>query len=179
MELHDEELDRRLIDLNHGPALCDLVKASIGKKVITFTRNESHIHADYKGRDERISFSKSSLNGESLNFKIEWNEFEIKRCDLGHFHQSRLEKREYKSFSLDWSHVEQLIEWIQLGSWSQSNQKVPKELRLLQECKTLFKEIAQKHKDSSLEPAMRKMINRIQGFDKFQVTYVGEENGTN
>jgi hypothetical protein len=116
--LESEELDRELA-LNHGPAFCDVDRVKVGPRQITFFWPDNGCHEDYKGHKTRLTIEKSSCNGESLAFELQWNEFTYEKCSLGHTNQKETIERMYKPFHLDWSHVEQLIEWIQLGSWKE------------------------------------------------------------
>ncbi len=136
--LHEEEIDRQLVELNHGPAYCDCKIAHVGKKTLTLVQDRTKVHRDYQGRDPKITFKRSMQCGDSLGINISWFEEVLERCDLGHTHvKSKLEKH-YEAFHLDWSHVEQLIEWIQRGTWSQVNGKEDPSKKMLKEALTIF-----------------------------------------
>lgn len=121
-ELQYEE-EMREMSLNHGPAYCDATLARVSKKTLVFMLDKDRMHEDYRGHDTKIQFQKSNNNGESLEICVSWNEFKHAKCDMGHTHQIDKKERQYKPFHLDWSHIDQLIEWIQLGTWSEMNGK--------------------------------------------------------
>lgn len=138
-DLQEEEFDRELA-LKHGPSFMDCVIVKIGKKSLQFLANERKIHQDYVGRDERITFKKRSQDS-ALNICVEWNEFTYTTCNHGHTHQSSKMKREYKSFDIDWEYMNQLIEWIQLGSWTEVSGKEPTHKRVMKQCLDFLEQI--------------------------------------
>jgi hypothetical protein len=157
--LEEEELDRELV-LKHGPSFKDVVKVKVGKKTLTFFANDGKLHEDYQGRNSRLTLTKRNFHGApSIEFMVEWNEYEYKRCDQGHNHQSKKIEKKFSWHDLEWEYVEQLIEWLQLGSWTEVNRAEPTEKKLLREARDLLSAIA---KESPVfGPAAKKLIAKI------------------
>ncbi len=156
--LQEEELDRELA-LKHGPSFMDVVKIKVGKKTLTLFANDGALHEDYQGKNSRLTLQKSNHNGESLRFTFEWNEYEYARCNLGHNHQSKKLEKKFLWHDLDWQYVEQLIDWLQLGTWREIQGKEPVEHGLLRESRALLAEISTV--STAFGPACKKVIRKI------------------
>lgn len=160
--LESDELDRRLVELNHGKGFMDCDRVRIGKQSLTFYQQLNGKHESYAGNDTRITFKKRNFNGTELEFHVEWNEFQYERCSLGHLHQKSKIEREFKTFHIAWEYVEQLIEWLQLGSWTEVNGKDDTPIKLLKETVSILELMSKS--ESSFKPQMRALRSKIKEF---------------
>jgi len=113
----DGELDREIM-LEHGPSLYDVDRIKVSTKSLTMYQPKGRRHPDWGDVDETLTFTKSNLNGQaSLKTVVQWNEFQVDICNKGHRHLSNQSRKRHEIFDLDWQYVDQLIEWLNLGSW--------------------------------------------------------------
>jgi len=122
-----DDLDRELIlqcasDESGKPYGWAAYKIKLGKNTIRITN----------GADDDFTFKKRHFIGDGLELICTYKPRETKQCDLGHFHVIKKEEKKYIHSTLSWQHVEQLIEWLNHGSWSQLNRKIPRHVNLFQ-----------------------------------------------
>lgn len=151
--LAEEEFDRELA-LKHGPFFGASHKVKIGKKVLSFESDNWY--------GVKVKFEKGVSHGpsaESLTITCEWEEKKTAKCSLGHDHVIEKKERQWKYADIQWEYVEQLIEWLQSGSWSQIQRKEPVDFKLLREARAALAEISATSK--AFEPSCKKVIRKI------------------
>jgi hypothetical protein len=114
MSIPDQEFD--LVDTG---ACFSAVKVKVGVKCLTFKTDSFE--------KTSIQFQKKLFDGrDRLSLCVEHEEsLETEEtCNLGHVHTtSKKVPKKFAWISLDWEHVDQLIEWLQSGSWSENRRK--------------------------------------------------------
>ena len=151
--LQEEEFDRELA-LKHSQFYGSSHKVKIGKKVLCFEGSE------WYGR--KLKFEKGvshGQSGESLTITCEWEEKKTQRCSMGHDHVVEKKERHWDYADIQWEYVEQLIEWLQSGSWSQIQRKEPVDFKLLREARATLAEISTV--STAFGPACMKVIRKI------------------
>lgn len=145
--LKDEELDRELA-LKHGPAMRDAHKVQVTPKTLKIITNY---------RDEGFKFTKTNGWGDELSIHAEWNEIKYQRCSLGHDHEIEKKERHWHTVDLAWEHVEQLIEWLQLGSWTEVKGKEPKHRAIYSQTLDLLALIEKTCDVGMIQPQIKKL----------------------
>lgn len=108
---YDEEV-RDLIDHEH---IYSTNKMTVMKTKLKI-RSADHVHPDFQGKEWTLCLEKRRHYGrQSLEFSLEWLELERVKCNQGHWHITGKELRHGHTFSVAWEHVQEIIEWIELG----------------------------------------------------------------
>lgn len=117
---------------------------------------------DKFGQAFKFEKTSSGASNKFLEIKLEWEKIVSERCNLGHQHE-RSEGKENRIFSLDWHHVDSLIEWLQKGSWSPKikKQKLPTHVRLLRDALEMLDQIKITEAHSSDRRKMSNLKARI------------------
>lgn len=118
MKLRDDEIAIEH-ELRHGPCHQAVVKVKETKRSLIFFDDDLKKHPDYHSTEHKLKFEKkcSAEQGDRLSIVCEFYTFTYKKCELGHLHQDVKSKWQYEAFSLQWEHVENLISWLEQGSW--------------------------------------------------------------
>lgn len=151
-DLKHEEQVRELIhrsDKRGEPYGWTAHKVSVGKKRLCFTN----------GYETIFRLEKKNFMGDGLELHVTIPVKEEKRCDLGHVHINKDQKKEYHGMTLNWEHVEQLIEWMKEGSWSEMKPKPSRNHSLLKEARALLAEIGSV--STAFSGSCKKVISKI------------------
>lgn len=150
MSLVIEESERE-IALTPGPAFMDVAKVKVSKKALTLTTKDLH-----RSGQPSIQFLKKSRG---LSITCSWYEFKYKKCELGHDHRVGGCEKEFQFFHLPDEHIEQLVEWLTNGTWSQLSMQRPNYMKVLKEAHDLIEQL--KPKDGFLKTAATTTMAKI------------------
>lgn len=139
--LAEEELDRELVVREAGYTGTDgihrdwSVRARVSKKTLSFI--------DAGDRQKTITFTKrhSVQRGETLEIETRHKEIVYEKCSLGHQHQKSERQLSYEWWTIEWDHIERLIEWLQHGSWPEVSGKEKPEIKLLKDIETFLDKV--------------------------------------
>lgn len=135
--LAEEELDRELVlnapkcDRDGSSFGWTINKAKVSKKTLIFET----------GYGKRFRFEKRRFIGSGLQIGVEWDSQKTERCSLGHDHPVGKKETRREEGTLNWEYVEQLIDWLNEGSFQQVSGKTPGWVNIFKEVDDLFKMI--------------------------------------
>jgi hypothetical protein len=84
----------------------DVNGVRVGKYKLTFLT---------KSYRTQVTFQKRKMGRQFLEITMKFPK--VKKCDMGHEHFVGHEEK-YEFLSIDWEHIDQLIEWLNHGSFS-------------------------------------------------------------
>jgi len=159
LKVKDGEVDRMLIlkhremHLRNGGVTTKTHQIKVGKKTFSIV---SHWKEATLRMEKRVNGSE-----QYLGIALETTRKVMQRCELGHDHVVKTNKDEWHFFELPWEHIDNFIEWLQLGSYSEVARAESRSDVLLKE---VLKFLTIVEEDKMLKPHVKKIAQKIKAY---------------